>query len=268
MPTRRELRDLLPNTPANARAARWDIDALRSLIPEDVEREDTEGLLLGRPTEADVYADPNYAAAQMEALDMLSGRSAGGADPRDGLAMRRATNAAGAQDRAFRQNVAGAMDARGLRGGAQLSALLGGIGASGTQLVGDERAMQAQAVQRQMDALNSLSGLASTGRGQSFAEARRRASAADAATRDNAMYQRGAAQRNVDRTNANDQARFERHFQHASTLANLQNQYGAQSDADRAEDDARRAQRTAGAIEAGAAAGRAFGSAVEDDEDG
>jgi hypothetical protein len=254
-------------TPTQRERALAELEALRQFIPAEPERESTEGLMLGRPGEADVQADPNYAAAQMEALAMLGGRTSGGADVRDGLAMRRAVNSAGAQDRAFRGNVAGAMEQRGMRGGADLAAILGGINASGTQLAGDERAVQAAAMQRQMDAINSLSGLASQGRSQSFDEAKRRAAAADAATRGNALYARDVAGRNVDRTNSNDQSRFERSFQLGATKANVQQNMSAQANADRAEDDARRAQRTAGAIEAGAAGGRLLGSAVEDEDD-
>ncbi len=131
--------------------------------------------------------DANLRRYQMQALDGLSSEVANqGMTPEDALAVNRARQQAGSMDAGFRGAAAQQNAQRGM--GSSVGAYAGALG-SGQAATnrGADMGMQAgaDARQRYMQALDSLSGQASGMRGQEFGQAAQRGAAQDAINRFN-----------------------------------------------------------------------------------
>lgn len=131
--------------------------------------------------------DSNLRRYQMQALEGLSGEVTNqGMTPEDALAVNRARQQAGSMDAGFRGAASQANAQRGM--GSSVGAYAGQLGAGqGATNRGADMGMQAgaDARQRYMQALDSLSGQTGQMRGQEFGQASQRGAAQDAINRFN-----------------------------------------------------------------------------------
>ena len=145
-----------------------------------------------------IQGDPRLKAAQMSALDEMSGLSKGGLNDSDKAALEQIRRGAAAQDQAKQGQILQEMQARGQGGsGAELIARLKSAqsGADSAQSAGLEQAKMAQ--QRALQALSMEGSMSSQMRGQDFSEQSDVARAKDLINQFNTQNKQQVQGRNV-----------------------------------------------------------------------
>lgn len=210
-----------------------------------------QAILQGDTALSDLEMDPRLLQAELDALDTLQKISSdGGMDAQAMLAMEQARSAAQQQARGSRE--ANLMDA------AQRGASGSGLEFVSNQLADQNAANQglmaglqsaAAANQRELEALNQMSGLAGTMQGRGLNLGMAKGSAQDAINQFNVGTRMGAQQRNVNAQNvaqAQNLAERQRVADQNVGLRNQQQMYNKSLDQQRFDNNMARAQGAAG----------------------